>query len=53
MAEIVRQTMPLADGITMSAKKDALVNIGGMVALREAVGRASNFLSTVGFSFCG
>ncbi len=33
--DIVRRTCQLADGVWMSAKKDAYVNIGGFIALKD------------------
>ncbi len=33
--EIVLETFSYADGMTMSSKKDAIVNMGGFIALRE------------------
>jgi tyrosine phenol-lyase len=46
IASIVKQACSLTDGCTMSAKKDALVNIGGFLAVndREVYDEASNLV---------
>lgn len=35
IVEIVRETFSYGDACTMSAKKDAIVNMGGMIAIKE------------------
>ncbi len=54
--EIVREMFSYADGCTMSAKKDAIVNMGGFLALNddELASKARNLLIiTEGFSTYG
>ena len=53
---IVRETFDLSDGATISAKKDGLVNIGGLLLLRNeqlALDARNNLILTEGFPTYG
>lgn len=53
---IVRETFDLSDGATISAKKDGLVNIGGLLLLRSdklALEARNNLILTEGFPTYG
>ncbi len=54
--EIMRETFALADGMLMSAKKDGLVNIGGLLCVRDRdlyARIAQNMVRTEGFPTYG
>jgi tryptophanase len=56
VSSIVRETFDLVDGATISAKKDGLVNIGGLLLLRNdelALQARNNLILTEGFPTYG